>query len=519
MNNKAYRFTLFLLFAYFLIRLLFFAVSINPYVPPDEIDHLGISQYYSHSLLLPVDSSASYKFGPITNKPPLYYFLMGKLLKLNVFPMQDLLFLRLINILLGLLTVVLAFKIIQSLTSNKLTHLLLLILMTNTPMFSFLCASINYDNLVNLLAAWAIYTLLRFRTEQSLNQLLTLGIIILLGIYTKLSFIPLAIVLAILAVQARLAWNLNPSEITLNSSALRASPLIRGENTSDMHSSPLIRGEHKGGSHSSPSEHKGGSHLRLRYPLLFILTTLTLLNIQLYGHNLITYKNINPGCNQILTTAQCMEWRIFARGTIVTEYREGIISKPEAQAMALKISHPADQRDTLFLIEITKPRQQHETVSRAKLNRWQYSISWTKQMVTKLSGVMGHLAMAKQGLELIPYLAIVLTATFLFVVEFIRRKLAINKLILFSIFLMYTLVLMQFQNFSNYSHSGFLELAIQIRYLFPVIVPLYLLFTTSLLSITNKWWQWFVLAGATLVFIWGDFPFFLSHATKGWYFQ
>ena len=470
MNNKVYRLTVFLIFVYFLSRLLFFAVSINPYVPPDEVDHLGISQYYAHSLLLPTNSIDSFRFGPVTNEPWLYYFLMGKALSLNVFPMQEILFLRLINILLGIFTVFFSLKTVQLLTKNRLAHLLLIVFITNTPMFSFLSASINYDNLANLLAVLAIYMLFQFKEDRKLTQLLSFGIIILLGILTKLAFLPLAVVLALILIPQLF------SRIDLKS---RGKQIILG----------------------------------------LVFTLLAILSIQLYGHNIIAFKNINPGCEQILSTEQCMEWRIFARQRIIGDYRAGTTTKAEAISQAMKINHPAEKRDTLYLIEITKPNQLQKTRPKPKLNRLQYSVNWTQLMSQRFFWIMGHIAMHKQPTQNLPYIIIFFGSLGLIIKSIIKRQFSDYQLILLGAFLFYALVLMQYQNYSNYIHSGVLALAVQGRYLFPVLVPLYLLITTSMLSITNKWWQWFVLAGVALVFIWGDFPFFLSHATKGWYFQ
>jgi len=470
MNNKTYRFTIFLIFAYFLIRLLFFAVSINPYVPPDEIDHLGVSQHYAHSLLLPGDSATSYQYGPITHKPWLYYYIMGKFLILNVFPMRDILFLRLINIILGLFTILFSLKSIKLLTNNKLAHILFLVFITNTPMFSFLCASINYDNLANLLAVLAIYTLFQFGEDRKLTQLLSFGIIILLGTLTKLAFLPLAVVLALILIPQLF------SRIDLK---FRGKQII----------------------------------------LSTVFALLAILSIQLYGHTFIAFKNINPGCEDILSTEQCMEWRIFARQRIIGDYRAGTTTKAEAISQAMKINHPAEKRDTLYLIEITKPNQLQKTQPKPKLNRLQYSVKWTQLMSQIFFGIMGHIAMHKQPTQNLPYIIIIFGSLGLIIKSIIKRQFSNYQLILLGVFLFYSLVLMQYQNYSNYIHSGVLALAVQGRYLFPVIVPLYLLMTTSMLSITSKWWQWFVLAGVALVFIWGDFPFFLSHATKGWYFQ
>jgi hypothetical protein len=74
-----------LLLAYFGMRLVFFALDISSYIPPDEVTHAGISKVFSKVFLLPANSPETYEFGLVTNIPWLYYWFMGKLLHLNIF--------------------------------------------------------------------------------------------------------------------------------------------------------------------------------------------------------------------------------------------------------------------------------------------------------------------------------------------------------------------------------------------------------------------------------------------------
>ena len=92
------KWTTWLLLAYFGVRLIFFALMISPSVPPDEVTHVGLCRIFSKVFLLPVNSPETYEFGLVTNTPWLYYWIMGKLLHLNVCGIPDLLFLRLLNI-------------------------------------------------------------------------------------------------------------------------------------------------------------------------------------------------------------------------------------------------------------------------------------------------------------------------------------------------------------------------------------------------------------------------------------
>jgi hypothetical protein len=48
-----------ILLVYFGLRLLFYAVAISPYVPPDESTHFALSEIYSRVSLLPENSPAT----------------------------------------------------------------------------------------------------------------------------------------------------------------------------------------------------------------------------------------------------------------------------------------------------------------------------------------------------------------------------------------------------------------------------------------------------------------------------
>ena len=131
---------------------------------------------FSKALLLPKDSEASYSLGLVTHIPYLYYFLMGKLVTLNFSPVSDLVFLRLLNCILSFLTVFFGYKWIKLVTDNRTCHLLFIVLLTNTPMFTFTGAFVNYDNLVNLFAVLSLYYMHLFFQKPDTKQFLLCGV-------------------------------------------------------------------------------------------------------------------------------------------------------------------------------------------------------------------------------------------------------------------------------------------------------------------------------------------------------
>ena len=184
---------IFIAFGYFIIRLLYFATHVSHYVPPDEVTHFGLCQIFSQTLLLPGNSEASYSLGLVTHVPYLYYFIMGKCLKLNFSPVSDLVFLRFFNCMRSFATVVYGYKWMRLITQNRLCHLLFVILITNTLMFSFLGASVSYDNLTNFFAVTALYYLHLFLRNPDPGRFLLFGISLLGGALTKKTFLPLVL--------------------------------------------------------------------------------------------------------------------------------------------------------------------------------------------------------------------------------------------------------------------------------------------------------------------------------------
>lgn len=126
-SSRQLKWILAFLCLYFGLRLLFFALFISPYIPPDEVTHLGLAKIFSKVLLLPENSVETYQYGLVTNISWLYYWVMGKLLPLNVFGISDLLFLRLFNVLFAFGTVFFSWRLLRLLTDDRLTQLLLVV--------------------------------------------------------------------------------------------------------------------------------------------------------------------------------------------------------------------------------------------------------------------------------------------------------------------------------------------------------------------------------------------------------
>jgi hypothetical protein len=462
--------------AYFLARLLFFAATIKPELPPDESTHLGIIGLYAETPLLIDDSPDSHSLGLVTRQPHLYYFVLGKLAALNIFGMNDVLYLRLLNVILAMLTVIAGYRLVVRLTGNPFVRVLFLVMTTNTLMFTFISGAVSYDNLVNLLAVLSVSAFVAFvRTERPTDLLLFL-LWNFLGTLTKTTFLPLTLGLVVLYLFDR-----------------------RRHLREDLASLVKVV--------MNPA--------RLQTALLGLVALTFGANVWLYGSNLLRYGRPVPSCNQVLDLEQCMENRIFARNWIVNQYREGTLTFEQALRQTPRINHPGDRDHAVRILQNERAYQR----SRPKpLPRWDYiQIVWVQAMKPTIFGVQAHLSMVKDPWALLPYNLILFAAFALWIREVGWGPEERPWTHLAAVAVFYFLFLIGYVNYGDYlsSHAPFL--GVQGRYLFPVLVPTYLVAARFLLEPFRKAIQIAVLIIITIVFVLGDFPYFLRHDSPNWY--
>jgi Dolichyl-phosphate-mannose-protein mannosyltransferase len=111
---------------------------------------------------------------------------------------QFLLWLRFPNIALGALTVLVVFLAIRRVSRDPWTPVVAAAILAFLPRFVFLSAFVTNDNLVNLLGAVLGYLALRFVTSPSVWNMVWVGVAVGLLVATKLSALPMALVVVIL---------------------------------------------------------------------------------------------------------------------------------------------------------------------------------------------------------------------------------------------------------------------------------------------------------------------------------
>ena len=464
------------LLIYFGLRLLYYAGNISPYVPPDEVTHFGICKVFFAVFLLPENSANSYQFGLVTNIPWLYYWLMGKLLHLNLFGISDLLFLRVLNIPVAFGTVYFVRRLLRLLTADTLSELLVVIAMTNTMMFSFLSASVSYDNLTNLLAAMALCYLLEFFQKRDGSLLAVSLLCQLAGCLTKKTVLPLVLVLNVVLVVHELGgWRVWPG---LLKEWFRSS---------------------------------GGRGAWLSLGILVCLA----LNIQLYGGNYYRYGSLDPEMFTVLPPEQAMQYRLAARSYIFERFKDGTISGRRALEMTAAIKHPGDRADTIELLENYQAFKENGSKVAGLPSYLGY---WVERMAAGIFGIFGHLQIPNYLPTILPIVVLALLTALAFLLRWRPADASWLATMQAAVVAWYAFFLMYFVNYRVYLETGSMGLALQGRYLFPVIGPLYALASCYLLRLFNgKGKRLALLCVAAFIFILSDFPYFLAASSPAWF--
>ncbi len=263
-----YKIFIALIVGFFIFRGIEFALTILPFIPPDEKYHIDLSILFSKRLfMVRTEDLGSVGFIlPPRHLPYLYHFLMGKLLWLNVFGLENYIFLRLINLALSCLTLLYAFRLADIVLEKKITKIFSLIILTNISQFSILSGSVSYDNLTNLCSFAAIYYFYRIvsRREGVWGFLL----FILIGSLTKTSFLPLAVLLI--------------TAVTYDRRTDVFKKKLSFFNTS-----------------------------KAKIPTKAFVVFMIVLNLHLHLGNILSFRKLTPSCEQVMSSERCAKTKTF----------------------------------------------------------------------------------------------------------------------------------------------------------------------------------------------------------------
>jgi hypothetical protein len=223
-----------------------------------------------------------------------------------------------------------------------------------------------------------------------------------------------------------------------------------------------------------------------KYLLLTLCLFLILANTNLYLGNLIKYGQIQPDMDKVIGLEKALKYRIFARDHILRLFKEGKISYSEAQKMAVtKIKHIGDRYSTLGYLESTA-----RTWNMPRMDPLRYGFVWSNIMFERAFGILAHRSMVKTGIDLLPYLFLILFGVVMLVRRIKTYDLQGTSVYLLFISVTYALALTFLVNYKMYLLYGSIAFDIQGRYIFIVLVPVYTLLSYYLAGFGPKWWKW-----------------------------
>ena len=422
---------LILLLAIFSAYAIFIAIKLQTAVIPDETYRFEVATYFADTLGIPKDVPIAYSSGDnLQRNPYLGYWLYGRAINVvqlfqpAVTEWQTLVALRLFNWLFALGTVIFVYGLSKALIANKWWQLFPVFMLTNTLMFVFLSGGVNYDNPTIFACTGALYFFVRaFKTEKFIANSLAWGVFIAIACLIKYSILPLALVMGII-------WLYYSFK---NRKKLPIVPIKK------WHWGTII--------------------------LLVVFSGLALMNIALYGINLVKFHALTPDCIDTFPQEVCDDSFFGLR------HNEMALPKKLSVIDAFRQGHPEPIR--YFFDE------------------------WIREMLKRTYGIMGE----KNYFPInVAYFHIALFWILILGFRYVK-KLDFIKFSLVVLFGFYTFVLVT-MNYNSELIYGFNKyIALQGRYLFPVIGIGYVLVTYILTITTNKIIRWVTLAGLIGLFL------------------
>lgn len=220
-------------------------------------------------------------------------------------------------------------------------------------------------------------------------------------------------------------------------------------------------------------------------PLFFFAGLLTFAILMFYSNNLIRYQSFIPTCSDLLDSGTCMLDPMLAR------YQE----------MALP------QKLTIT-----------ESIEQGYPNPLEYIFySWIPNMLYRIYGILGHLSYFPSHIIIIFYMLSLWYAMLGYKYLENHRDLVSGLIVILAV---YAFVLLA-MNYHSELIYGFKQIAMQGRYLFPVIGIAYILMTIILEAINGQGTFWITVSWTVSLFVISGPIKFLTHSHTiffDWYY-
>jgi len=190
------------------VKQFFWSLTLPLGTGPDEFGHLSYLQFLLEHHTLPIFGQATlYDFSNlqaiiplptvnwIAQHPPLYYLFLTPFYALSsaINPFLAIYLIRIISTALALTTLYGAYKAIRLLNPAPLFAETSVAFIAFLPMFSYLTATVNNDNLLIALATWLTYFLIKELQNSSPKNISIIGILFALCLLTKFISAPLIV--------------------------------------------------------------------------------------------------------------------------------------------------------------------------------------------------------------------------------------------------------------------------------------------------------------------------------------
>jgi len=431
--------------AFFIAQSVWYSASVRYAIPPDESYHTKFIKYYSEQPLLsgPIiadQGNGIYELGDIERMPSyLYHYLLSFPQRmLNNFDLtddQNVFYLRLINILFSVLSLVMIKRLMELTCSNRFIISGSLTLLVLTGMFTWISSAVNYDNLSMLSIFVFLYLGVKFVKEVNYASFLLAFSVALLSILIKFTVAPLigfvAVVVAWLAY-----WD-----------GLKFREFATG----------LI------GYIKTPT-----NRLMATLIVILALVSVVLFSERIVG-NLLSYQSVTPSCDVIHTEEQCLESAIFKRTKIVELRYQKLVAS--GQELFKPVGDSGKWIDTMYQRIYFYP------------SKALFVGLWTKTMYERLYFYYGH--------RVIPAnddgrLAVSLIGGLIALSVVIKSRIILENRWekLFITLMIFYILQVFFFNLNSYLNSGAM-LAYQGRYLLPVM-PFFFYFSLKLFAVTRE---------------------------------
>lgn len=300
---------------WFIVQAIYFALNIKFGIPPDETYHYRFSELFVLNNHWPFLTSQEgyYQLGEVLKTPFfLYHLLMSVPLSLVDNLSHGYIIIRLINVLMGLGSLLTVHKIAMHVSESKLVANIATFILSSTLMFTFISASINYDNLFILLSLLSVLLMILVIKKQSSLSLLLLIATLLAGSLTKITFLPILLVVSLIT----LFYLIPHYRIYLNDFQI------------------LFKDKQK----------RSGIVITL-----LILVLLATLSFTKYVLNVSEYGSPTPGCTQVLTHEQCATNSVFVRNEHIRNHDRRAADMTKMVYVATWVETMADRTYGVFL--------------------------------------------------------------------------------------------------------------------------------------------------------------------------